>query len=88
MKKILISFAVTTSLMGISAVSQAMENCPAVAKIEKVSPGVYRANGNDGEWTGILQGAVAKEMPVQSFEMALATQENPVGPQRIQYCTY
>ncbi|RMO77768.1 hypothetical protein ALQ33_04331 [Pseudomonas syringae pv. philadelphi] len=88
MKKILISIAVTASLTGMSMASQAMENCPAIAKIEKVSPGVYRAGGTDGEWTGIVQGAVANDMPVQSFDMALATQENPVGPQRMQYCTY
>ncbi|MCI3946697.1 hypothetical protein K0038_03768 [Pseudomonas syringae] len=88
MKKVFISAAIATSLLGMSMASQAMENCPSIEKIEKVSTGVYRANGTDGEWTGILQGAVTKEATVQSFDMALATQESKTGPQRIQYCTY
>lgn len=88
MKKLLISAAMATSLLGLSMTSQASENCPAVAKIEQVSPGVYRASGNDGEWTGVLQGVVTKKMPVQSFDLAIAIQEGADAPQMLQHCTY
>lgn len=88
MKKVLISAAIATCLLGMSLTSQAAENCPAVEKIEQVSPGVYRASGNDGEWTGVLQGVVTKKMPVQSFDLAIAIQEGADAPQMLQYCTY
>ncbi|WP_226487877.1 DUF3757 domain-containing protein [Pseudomonas sp. B20] len=88
MKKVLISAAIATSLLGLSMTSQAAENCPAVSKIEQVSPGVYRASGNDGEWTGVLQGVVTKKMPVQSFDLAIAIQEGADAPQMLQHCTY
>ncbi|MCA5973421.1 MULTISPECIES: DUF3757 domain-containing protein [Pseudomonas] len=88
MKKLLIGVAVATSLLGLSMTSQAAENCPAVSKIEQVSPGVYRASGNDGEWTGVLQGVVTKKMPVQSFDLAIAIQEGADAPQMLQHCTY
>ncbi|BCS43203.1 MULTISPECIES: DUF3757 domain-containing protein [Pseudomonas syringae group genomosp. 2] len=88
MKKVLISAAIATCLLGMSMTSQAAENCPAVEKIEQVSPGVYRASGNDGEWTGVLQGVVKKKMHVQSFELAIAIQESADAPQMLQYCTY
>ncbi|ELS41744.1 DUF3757 domain-containing protein [Pseudomonas syringae] len=88
MKKVLISAAIATSLLGLSMTSQAVENCPAVSKIEQVSPGVYRASGNDGEWTGVLQGVVTKKMPVQSFDLAIAIQEGTDAPQMLQHCTY
>ncbi|WP_236444772.1 DUF3757 domain-containing protein [Pseudomonas syringae] len=88
MKKLLISAAMATSLLGLSMTAQATENCPAVAKIEQVSPGVYRASGNDGEWTGVLQGVVTKKMPVQSFDLAIAIQEGADAPQMLQHCTY
>lgn len=88
MKKLLISAAMATSLLGMSLASQASENCPAVAKIEQVSPGVYRASGNDGEWTGVLQGVVTKKMTVQSFDLAIAIQEGADAPQMLQHCTY
>ena len=88
MKKLLISAAIATSLLGISMTAQATENCPAVSKIEQVSPGVYRASGNAGEWTGVLQGVVTKTMPVQSFDLAIAIQEGADAPQMLQHCTY
>ncbi|KPX46508.1 Uncharacterized protein ALO68_01517 [Pseudomonas syringae pv. helianthi] len=88
MKKILVSAAIATSLLGMSMTSQAAENCPAIAKIEQVSPGVYRASGNGGEWTGVLQGVVTKKMPVQSFDLAIAIQEGADAPQMLQHCTY
>jgi hypothetical protein len=88
MKKLLISAAIATSLLGISMTAQATENCPAVSKIEQVSPGVYRASGHDGEWTGVLQGVVTKKMPVQSFDLAIAIQEGADAPQMLQHCTY
>ncbi|ALU61832.1 hypothetical protein ACA40_18920 [Pseudomonas syringae pv. lapsa] len=88
MKKVLISAAIATSLLGLSMTSQAAENCPAVSQIEQVSPGVYRASGNDGEWTGVLQGVVTKKMPVQSFDLAIAIQEGADAPQMLQHCTY
>ncbi|KFE44773.1 DUF3757 domain-containing protein [Pseudomonas congelans] len=88
MKKLLISAAIATSLLGISMTAQATENCPAVSKIEQVSPGVYRASGHDGEWTGVLQGVVTKRMPVQSFDLAIAIQEGADAPQMLQHCTY
>jgi hypothetical protein len=88
MKKLLISAAMATSLLGMSLASQATENCPAVSKIEQVSPGVYRASGHDGEWTGVLQGVVTKKMPVQSFDLAIAIQEGADAPQMLQHCTY
>ncbi|WP_440072642.1 DUF3757 domain-containing protein [Pseudomonas fragariae (ex Marin et al. 2024)] len=88
MKKLLIGVAIATSLLGLSMTSQAAENCPAVSKIEQVSPGVYRASGNDGEWTGVLQGVVTKKMPVQSFDLAIAIQEGADAPQMLQHCTY
>ncbi|RMN28811.1 hypothetical protein ALQ62_04050 [Pseudomonas coronafaciens pv. zizaniae] len=88
MKKILLITTITTSLLGISMTSQAAENCPAVSKIEQVSPGVYRASGNDGEWTGVLQGVVTKKMSVQSFGLAIAIQEGAGAPEMFQHCTY
>ncbi|GFZ63410.1 MULTISPECIES: DUF3757 domain-containing protein [Pseudomonas syringae group] len=88
MKKVLISAAIATCLLGMSMTSQAAENCPAVEKIEQVSPGVYRASGNDGEWTGVMQGVVKKKMPAQSFDLALIIQEGADTPQMLQYCTY
>lgn len=88
MKKLLISAAIATSLLGISMTAQATENCPAVSKIEQVSPGVYRASGHDGEWTGVLQGVVTKKMPVQSFDLAIAIQEGADAHQMLQHCTY
>ncbi|KZL37697.1 hypothetical protein VT47_18175 [Pseudomonas syringae pv. syringae] len=88
MKKLLIGVAIANSLLGLSITSQAAENCPAVSKIEQVSPGVYRASDNDGEWTGVLQGVVTKKMPVQSFDLAIAIQEGADAPQMLQHCTY
>ncbi len=88
MKTLLIGAAMATSLLGISMTAQATENCPAVSKIEQVSPGVYRASGNAGEWTGVLQGVVTKKMPVQSFDLAIAIQEGADAPQMLQHCTY
>lgn len=88
MKKLLISVAIATSLLGLSMTSQATENCPAISEIEQVSPGVYRASGNDGEWTSVLQGVVTKKMPVQSFDLAIAIQEGADTPQMLQHCTY
>ncbi len=88
MKKLLIGAAMATPLLGISMTAQATENCPAVSKIEQVSPGVYRASGHDGEWTGVLQGVVTKKMPVQSFDLAIAIQEGADAHQMLQHCTY
>lgn len=88
MKKVLISAAIATCLLGMSLTSQAAENCPTVEKIEQVSPGVYRASGNDGEWTSVLQGVVTKNMPVQSFNLAIAIQESADAPQMLQHSTY
>ncbi|MDU8647319.1 MULTISPECIES: DUF3757 domain-containing protein [Pseudomonas syringae group] len=88
MKKVLISAAIATCLLGMSLTSQAAENCPAVEKIEQVSPGVYRASGNEGEWTGVLQGVVTKKMSVQSFDLAITIQEGADAPEMLQHCTY
>lgn len=76
------------SLMAIATTSQALENCPEVSEIEQIAPGIYRANGEHGEWSGVLQGVAAKTAPVQYFEMALAIQEQQPAPQYFQYCTY
>lgn len=68
------------SLMAIATTSQALENCPEVSEIEQIAPGIYRANGEHGEWSGVLQGVAAKTAPVQYFEMALAIQEQQPAP--------
>jgi hypothetical protein len=88
MKKTLISIATLVPLLAISATSHAMESCPAIAKIEQVSPGVYRAAGEAGEWTGILQGVLTEKPPVQSFNLAIAIQQDANTPQTLQYCSY
>lgn len=87
MKK-LILFTIATSLMGFSVASQAMENCPQLKNIEEVGSGVYRAEGENGEWHGVVQGVIADRTPVKSFEQALAIQEEVSAPQKLQYCSY
>jgi len=87
MRKLII-FALVTAFMGFSAACQAMENCPSIKKIEEVGSGVYRAEGENGEWSGVRQGVVAKKTSVRSFEIAIAIQENASAPQKFQHCSY
>ncbi|CNI83564.1 DUF3757 domain-containing protein [Yersinia mollaretii] len=87
MKKLIV-LAIGASFISFSAASQATEHCPELKKIEEAASGVYRADGVNGEWSGVLQGIVAERTPVQSFKMALAIQENASGPIKLQYCTY
>lgn len=82
------TYAISGALMAISITSQAIESCPKVSTIEQVGPGIYRADGEHGEWSGVTQGIAEKTAPVQFFEMALAIQENERAPQEFQYCTY
>lgn len=86
--KVPFMYIITASLMAVSATSQAIENCPKVSNIEQVGPGIYRATGEQGEWSGVIQGVVAKTAPVQFFEMALAIQDSELAPQEFQYCSY
>ncbi|RCS21317.1 DUF3757 domain-containing protein [Phyllobacterium salinisoli] len=79
---------VAVSFVGVPAAAQAMEQCPATGKIKEISGGVYRANSEDGEWLGILQGLIPERTPVRSFERALAIQENLKSPLYFQYCSY
>ena len=74
------------SLMGVSFSSHAAENCPQVASIKQVGTGVYRAMGERGQWSGVLQGV--ETAPVQSFEMALAIPDHEMATQQFQYCSY
>ncbi len=78
MKK-LVTLTIATSLIGFSLTSQATENCPALNKIES-SNGVFRANGVNGEWLGVLQGIIDEKTTVQSFEMGLAITESQSAP--------
>lgn len=87
MNKLLILAAVA-SCVSFSAVSQAAEHCPELKKIEETGSGVFRADGDNGEWLGVLQGIVADRTPVQSFKMALAIQENTSSPMKLQHCSY
>lgn len=86
MKK-LVFITIAASLIGFSLTSQATENCPALNKIEGAR-GVFRADGANGEWRGVLQGIVAEKTTVQSFEMALAIKESESAPIKFQHCTY
>ena len=86
--KVPFMYIISASLMAIPAISQAAENCPQVSNIEQVAPGIYRAGGEQGEWSGVIQGVVAKTAPLQFFEMALAIQENELAAQEFQYCAY
>ncbi len=79
------------SLMVFWGASQATESCPELKKIEEVAGGAYgayRADGEKGEWLGVLQNVTAKKTPVRSFEMALAIQEEASAPQKFQHCSY
>ncbi|CAI0718333.1 DUF3757 domain-containing protein [Serratia quinivorans] len=87
MKKI-IAFTITASLMVFSVASQALENCPQLKNIEEIGSGVYRAEGDNGEWQGVVQGIIADKTPVKSFEQALAIQGEASAPIKLQYCTY
>ena len=86
--KNLIALTIAVSCVTFSAVSQAAEHCPELKNIEEIGSGVYRADGQKGEWSGVLQGIVAKKAPAHSFQMALAIQENESSPIKLQYCTY
>lgn len=86
MKKI-VTLIIAVSLISFSLTSQTTENCPALNKIAGVS-GVFRADGINGEWRGVLQGIIAEKAAVQSFEMALAIQESQTAPSKFQHCTY
>lgn len=86
--KNLIALTVAVSCVSFSAVSQAAEHCPELKEIDEIGSGVYRADGQKGEWTGVLQGIVADKVPIDSFQMALAIQENESSPIELQYCTY
>ena len=86
--KNLIALTVAVSCVSFSAVSQAAEHCPELKEIDEIGSGVYRADGQKGEWTGVLQGIVADKVPIASFQMALAIQENESSPIKLQYCTY
>ncbi|PAV02859.1 hypothetical protein CBG25_08440 [Arsenophonus sp. ENCA] len=86
MKKIVTMIIVASSL-GFSLTSQATENCPALNKIAGAS-GVFRADGINGEWRGVLQGIIAEKAALQSFEMVLAIQESQTAPSKFQHCTY
>lgn len=86
MKKIVTMIIVASSL-GFSLTSQATENCPALNKIAGAS-GVFRADGINGEWRGVLQGIITEKAALQSFEMALAIQESQTAPSKFQHCTY
>lgn len=86
--KNLIALTVAVSCVSFSAVSQAVEHCPELKKIEETGSGIYRADGQKGAWAGIWQGIVADKAPVDSFQMALAIQENESSPIKFQYCTY
>lgn len=84
----LIVLAVAASCVSFSALSQAAEHCPELKKIEEIGRGVFRADGNSGDWSGVLQGNLADNPPIRSFEMALAIQENAASPVKLQHCTY
>ncbi|TFZ51256.1 DUF3757 domain-containing protein [Serratia proteamaculans] len=74
--------------MSFSVASQAMENCPQLKNIEEIGSGVYRADGENGEWQGVVQGVVDDKTPVKSFDMALAIKEEASAPLKLQYCAY
>ncbi|MDR5615787.1 DUF3757 domain-containing protein [Arsenophonus sp.] len=86
MKKI-VTLIIAVSLISFSLTSQTTENCPALNKIADAS-GVFRADGINGEWRGVLQGIITEKAAVQSFEMALAIQESQTAPSKFQHCTY
>uniref|UniRef100_A0A3B0MCZ8 DUF3757 domain-containing protein n=1 Tax=Arsenophonus endosymbiont of Trialeurodes vaporariorum TaxID=235567 RepID=A0A3B0MCZ8_9GAMM len=86
MKKI-VTLIIVASLLGFSLISQATENCPALNNIAGAS-GVFRADGINGEWRGVLQGIIVEKAALQSFEMALAIQESQTAPSKFQHCTY
>ncbi|MDR5611452.1 MULTISPECIES: DUF3757 domain-containing protein [unclassified Arsenophonus] len=86
MKKI-VTLIIAVSLISFSITSETTENCPALNKIAGAS-GVFRADGINGEWRGVLQGIIAEKAAVQSFEMALAIQESQTAPSKFQHCTY
>ncbi|CAM3464143.1 hypothetical protein BZK31_27755 [Pseudomonas floridensis] len=88
MFKTLSSLTIAAFLMATTLAAQASENCPAVSTIEQVSPGVYRANGKEGEWSGVRQGVIASKTPINAFKVALAIQEDRATPQTLQHCTY
>lgn len=69
--KNLIALTVAVSCVSFSAVSQAVEHCPELKKIEENGSGIYRSDGQKGAWAGIWQGIVADKAPVDSFQMAL-----------------
>lgn len=84
----LIALTVAVSCLSYSALSQASENCPELNKIEEIGSGVFRADGNNGEWSGVLQGFVADRTPVRSFKEVIAIQADTASPIKLQYCTY
>lgn len=86
MKKI-VTLIIAVSLISFSLTSQTTENCPALNKIAGAS-GVFRADGINGEWRGVLQGIITEKAALQSFEMALAIQESQTAPSKFQHCTY
>lgn len=86
MKKI-VTIIIVASSLGFSLTSQATENCPALNKIAGAS-GVFRADGINGEWCGVLRGIITEKAALQSFEMALAIQESQTAPSKFQHCTY
>ncbi|WP_334473821.1 DUF3757 domain-containing protein [Arsenophonus sp. PmNCSU2021_1] len=86
MKKI-VTLIITVSLISFSLTSQTTENCPALNKIAGASD-VFRADGINGEWCGVLQGIITEKAALQSFEMALAIQESQTAPSKFQHCTY
>lgn len=87
MKKIITILSLITSI-GFISTSQAAEHCPEISQIKEISTGIFHADGEKGEWTGVLQGLISQKTPVQSFNMALAVQEDNSSPTKLQYCTY
>lgn len=87
MKKI-VSVITFVSLISFISTVQATEHCPEPSKIEEVSSGVYKANGENGEWSGVLQGIFAQQTSVQSFRSSIAIQQDNSAPLKLQYCSY
>lgn len=86
MKKLL-TFSIAASLIYFSLITHATENCPPLNKIEG-GRGVFRADGVNGEWRGVLQDTIPEKTTVQAFERALAIQESQLAPIKFQHCSY
>ncbi|HBO23523.1 DUF3757 domain-containing protein [Providencia sp.] len=87
MKKIISILAIMTSI-GFISVAQATEHCPKLHEINETGSGVFSADGENGKWSGVLQGIIGEKNPVQSFKMSIAIQESESTPLKFQYCTY